>query len=363
MKNGLLLLVLLCLLSCVENNRNDEVESINFDKIVDVKLEELISIDGAIKLDEVDEALFRTVSQMKVINNKLYILDMSLNKIFCFGIDGSFEKVLSKSGQGPGEYAQLTSFDVDLSSGKLIVTDSDIKTLIYNLNTFEFIQELDKTIGYSICVHNDRYVGFNYLMLIRESRSYNDYIIIADSLLNVINNVLPIEYETGYIMFPSSRFYKHNKELLTFTPFDNKIYEFRDDSFIPKYSLFFGNNTVYNPKVLKNKDAGYNYLRDLKNSKYVWSVNPIEVDNSLIVGYRCGNTSYLGLYDKNNKSTICYEFKNMSESSLFSNIQHLNFNNIITVVSSNVLSNINMLGYDEQDVDSEGYYIVRLKVL
>lgn len=112
MKNTFLHLVLaliaLFTFSCNKTVVSKDATVVNLgDNRVD-NLSKLFEVVDLVKLEEADDALFRTITQLKVIDNKVYILDMMSNKILCFNIDGTFNRVLCAVGQGPGEYTQLT---------------------------------------------------------------------------------------------------------------------------------------------------------------------------------------------------------------------------------------------------------------
>lgn len=365
MKNTFLHLVLaliaLFTFSCNKTVLSKDATVVNLgDNRVD-NLSKLFEVVDLIKLEEADDALFRTITQLKVIDNKVYILDMMSNKILCFNIDGTFNRVLCAVGQGPGEYTQLTSFDVDSQSGSLIVTDADVKTIVYDLDTFHFRREMKSSIGYTICRLQDKLFGFNYVKLVHNGAKYDGHIVMVDTLLNVERDALPIPYESGYVMFPACRFYKYNESVCTFPPFDDQIYELQEDAFIPKYTLSFGDKDVFKANGLEAKASNYNYLKDLREGDEIWGINPVETKSNLIVSYWCGNDSYVGIYDKAAQTASSYQFANPSEYQLLSNAHHSHNDELVAVVGLNVLDNATILSaYHDSSLD-DGFFVVRLK--
>lgn len=367
MKNTFLHLVLaliaLFTFSCNKTVVSKDATVVNLgDNRVD-NLSKLFEVVDLVKLEEADDALFRTITQLKVIDNKVYILDMMSNKILCFNIDGTFNRVLCAVGQGPGEYTQLTSFDIDSQSGSLIVTDADVKTIVYDLDTFRFRREMKSSIGYTICSLQDKLLGFNYVKLEHNGAKYDGHIVMADTLLNVERDALPISYESGYVMFPACRFYKYNESVCTFPPFDDQIYEWKDQTFTPKYTLSFGGKDVFKAQGLEAKESNYNYLKDLKAGNEVWGISPVETKGNLIVSYWYGNDSYVGVYDKATQTASSYQFANPSEYQLLSNVHHLHNDELVAVVGLNVLDNATILSaYHDSSLD-DGFFVVRLKTL
>lgn len=366
MKNRLLLLsialIVLFVFSCNKAGVSTETVVVDLgDNRVD-NLSKLLEVVDLVKLEETDDALFRTISQMKVVDNKVYILDLISNKILRFHIDGTFDKMLHAAGQGPGEYTQLTSFDIDSQSGSLIVTDADVKTIVYDLETFRFRREMKSSIGYTICCMQDKLLGFNYVKLEHNGTRYGGHIVIADTLLNVEQEALPIFYESGYVMFPACRFYKYNGSVCTFPPFDDQIYEWKDQTFTPKYTLSFGGKDVFKAQGLEAKESNYNYLKDLKAGNEVWGISPVETKGNLIVSYWCGNDSYVGVYDKVTQTASSYPFANPSEYQLLSNIHHSHNDELVTVVGLNVLNNAAILSDFQDSSLDDGFFIVKLKI-
>lgn len=367
MKNRLLLLsialIVLFVFSCNKAGVSTETVVVDLgDNRVD-NLSKLFEVVDLVKLEEADDALFRTITQLKVVDNKVYILDLISNKILCFNIDGTFNRVLCAAGQGPGEYTQLTSFDIDSQSGSLIVTDADVKTIVYDLDTFRFRREMKSSIGYTICCMQDKLLGFNYVKLEHNETRYDGHIVMADTLLNVERDALPISYESGYVMFPACRFYKYNESVCTFPPFDDQIYEWKDQTFTPKYTLSFGGKDVFKAQGLEAKESNYNYLKDLREGNEIWGINPVETKGNLIVSYWCGNDSYVGVYDKATQTASSYPFANPSEYQLLSNIHHSYNDELVAVVGLNVLDNATILSaYHDSSLD-DGFFVVRLKTM
>ncbi|MDR0385794.1 MAG: 6-bladed beta-propeller, partial [Prevotellaceae bacterium] len=103
--------------------------------------DELIQEKTYIKLDaSSDDAFFKKISKIKIVRNKIYISDneRTVQKLLVFNIDGSFEGLVGRRGQGPGEYLQVSDFDVS-TDGTVYVIDGQSDRLFIFDSAFHFV--------------------------------------------------------------------------------------------------------------------------------------------------------------------------------------------------------------------------------
>lgn len=72
---------------------------------------------------ENQDMLFSSVDQVEYKDGKLYILDWRYRRLVVFDIDGQPVSSLRRQGRGPGEYLQISAFDVD-SDGTMWILDA-----------------------------------------------------------------------------------------------------------------------------------------------------------------------------------------------------------------------------------------------
>lgn len=76
-----------------------------------------------IRLGSTDEnLLFGKIDQIKVVGDKIYILDTGIKSLVVFNIDGSALGKVGVYGQGPQEYLDIAGFDVD-ALGRIYTID------------------------------------------------------------------------------------------------------------------------------------------------------------------------------------------------------------------------------------------------
>lgn len=95
--------------------------------------EEFIKDEKYIKLISTqDNYLFKEINKIKIVNDKIFILDGRLKKLLVFGLDGVSLAKIGNQGNGPNEYIDIADFDID-SGGNIYTIDGRLdKMFIYN---------------------------------------------------------------------------------------------------------------------------------------------------------------------------------------------------------------------------------------
>jgi hypothetical protein len=110
-----------------------DITVININNPVDISIEQLIGDYDTIRLEVTDESLLNSISQLHIMNNKLYILNGSNDAVFIYSNTGKFIKKIYSVGKGPAEYVSIGNFSLDYINQQIVVTDlfSD-KIIIYD---------------------------------------------------------------------------------------------------------------------------------------------------------------------------------------------------------------------------------------
>lgn len=103
-----------------------------------------IPLSGDVLLRDVDKLLLDDEEIM-------YIIDSRDDGVFKFDKSGNFIKQISRRGQGPGEYTEISDFDI--YDGKLLINDI-YKQSYYTLNG-EFIEDKKERHNVSLVWVND----------------------------------------------------------------------------------------------------------------------------------------------------------------------------------------------------------------
>ncbi len=95
-----------------------------------------------------DDVHFASIIDIKNNGGYIYVLDLGVNMLLKFDLNGNFVDVYNSVGSGPGEYLKILFFDVD-RSGNIYLYDSMQRKIIITDSTFEFEREfrLEETIG------------------------------------------------------------------------------------------------------------------------------------------------------------------------------------------------------------------------
>ncbi|MDR1224186.1 MAG: 6-bladed beta-propeller [Tannerella sp.] len=82
-----------------------------------------------IRLETTDEALIDAIRMLRIMNDRLYILNKTYDKVFIFSRDGKFINRISDVGQGPKEYIKIICLATDPVHNKILIGDSFSKRL------------------------------------------------------------------------------------------------------------------------------------------------------------------------------------------------------------------------------------------
>jgi hypothetical protein len=110
-------------------------------------IKEWIQVKSNIQLSLPDSIIMGKVLQVEFSDSEIFLLESGMNaSILVFGRDGTFKRRLFKSGNGPGEYAQIDFFLLRESS-ILIYDRSQQKFIDYQKKDFSSFEE-SKTMDY-----------------------------------------------------------------------------------------------------------------------------------------------------------------------------------------------------------------------
>lgn len=81
---------------------------------------------------EGDSILLGNVDDIKMAAGKIYVRDWKNKRIAIFGMDGTGQKSLMRYGRGPGEYLNVSEFEVDSTGNIYVVDGTSDRILVYN---------------------------------------------------------------------------------------------------------------------------------------------------------------------------------------------------------------------------------------
>ena len=117
---GYILSIMAC--SCLSTRTDKLFHTINVPLSSEdtLRVSSFIDTFDIVRLETNDSFLLSQVAKVKVVKDRIYVLDIVGNALYVFHLDGSFVGKVSQVGGGPGEYVQLMDFDVSDTSVYLL---------------------------------------------------------------------------------------------------------------------------------------------------------------------------------------------------------------------------------------------------
>lgn len=287
MKNKLLyflVIITICIAGCSQDRNSSVSETIHFCKMPVSSYEdmpaELLSKAKYIVLNsQTQESLFKEMDKIVYSSGKLYILDWLSRKIVVFDESGNPVSALTKNGRGPGEYLQITDFDID-NKGNIWIIDGRKDKMIEYSPEMESIKSRD--LPYEV-----EFIKFSSLKTLHlglspwnTSKYRNQCIITVDTSLNVINSALSRNNLSDQdYSFPSTGFTVAGNTVLYHRPIDDNVYSLSPSGNINSiYSFDFGNRTV--PDRIRTDIERYRNDFDHYNTL----VKSVYIDSTVVIG-------------------------------------------------------------------------------
>lgn len=226
-----------------------------------------------------EDYMFTETDKVICKNGRLYILDWIGRKILTFDMSGNPVSGLARRGRGPGEYLQITDFDVD-ETGCLWVLDGQHDRIMCYGEDNECLSSTDVPyeVSFMKCMP-----GETFLLGLSpwdKSRFGGKKVLVADRDLDVISAY--IDYGKSYdsdCSFPTTGFTDGGNCVFYHQPVDDNVYRISADGRIEHVIHFdFGRMTIpdeFRTDIEKYRDEFGSY-RTLVKSVYV--------DDAFVVG-------------------------------------------------------------------------------
>lgn len=185
--------------------------SLSFDSIVDVV--------KFLPLSTSDTVLISNISDIKIMNEILYIADYKQGRIFAFNYDGEYIGRIDDRGDGPKQYKRICSFDVDHKRKMLYILDGDLgKVHIYD--SYLRLQNIIK-LPYRFADHIALY-GEDKLFVELGFREYNKRSKTSPNL--VLYNMKNKTVESSFFFFESGKIRYRSQEPIAFSNSDSGLF-------------------------------------------------------------------------------------------------------------------------------------------
>lgn len=277
----ILSLTLLINSNCARNNKDSNISTTNINVSISndpIKISSLFS-DPQVVILEQGEFPLGKISKLKIYNDTIYVL--SNLQIFIYDKNGSFIRIINKSGRGPGEYINTYDFFVD-ESGIIEVLDFRGKKIIKYDRNGNYLDEWK--IGLYAFSHI-KYEG-NYIFFGGNGNKITEY---GESMVyvfnkwkgHVIKEYIPInENMAKFLNYVDMRNIQaeNNGFYLGFSPIDT-VYYYNKGNLSPNILIDFGKRNINHQVYSQNFDdimAFNNFLteKDLCHYVYNYLISP-----------------------------------------------------------------------------------------
>jgi len=272
------------LASLMKSDNNTDyivINSENYDKIDIDKYNDKIKRIKYIGL--VSDEPVGNLYQLMVFDEKIYVLDNNIEKIFIFGIDGKIIRIINNKGNGPQEYVGLGTMCISKTDSCLIVSDRFSMNLLYYSLNGNFIKRERGIANCFIESYGDKIINqLDFGQSYSEDMNSNFHIVstINDSILKKAFPLYPIHKDA---LVEKSLSYNSNGELLCSPLYSDTVYQIVNDSvYTPKYVVQQKKN-IWKKKLepLTGEEKGALIV----NEKYTCLGKPfLETDN--FIAYR-----------------------------------------------------------------------------
>jgi hypothetical protein len=302
---------LLVSISCTSNKKESEaIETI----IVDLQenqspsVFDIFSKIELIPIETNENILIKNVNKLIHYNNLYYVLDKHQKCIFIIDDRGNCIRKIDKRGKGPGEYTDISDFEINPYTDNLEILSAMGAIYIYD-HKGEFIDSysLPKEVR---AVHYFANINKNVVAFytIFEKKKL---ILYSKNESRIINHFFEVpKTVTGSLLSHESPFSRKKGTLLFYQGFTNTVYELHKSGLTKHYCWDFGkyNFNVDNlPTNLSLPELRNYFLSNQFASCFVYN---IEDNRYISTRFICGEIWYSIFHDKlSHKNLVFDKFK------------------------------------------------------
>lgn len=286
MKKTLFAVVGVCLLAGIlacQKKEQTEAEVIDYNSFPEESMDERIvdraSIQYVLLKIPLDDQKIKNLDRIKIYDEKIYVSDGRSKSLVVFDMQGNPLSSVGRNGRGPGEYLNLTDFDVDAKGNIHIVDGNADKLLIYD-SDYRFVTEIKLPFEIDIikCLPQEKYLI--ELSSWNEGKIADDQIVVCDKELNIES--VEKKYEKDLIddnyWLSSFSFTTVGNELFFNRSIDDYVYVFLSEGkYQRRYHFDFGSLSVprdyrKNIEPIVNELVNYQFLLNISaiTERYVY---------------------------------------------------------------------------------------------
>lgn len=334
MKRILLLLPFILLWGCVEKHpKNNQCDlttiPVSFNDNLPIELSDISEETFFVKLATEDSCLIGNIDKIYYVND--HVIIGSDNKVLLFfNKDGSFDHKISRQGNGPGEYARISDFDINKQDNTITILDTGKKQLLKYDWDGNFIDRLSlNSWAIGLQLMND---SVSVLYSGNQISTDNDYKLALYNMYSqsIFNRFYPISSKKSKYLhvYNANNFSKYKDEVLFCELYNDTIYSVFSSGCRPRYYLDFGDEKV--PSSFYEEEFGniMEFQNKFFKHDFSYGINSLaNLPSGFIASCYIQKQKHFVYYDKALKKAVT--FKNMTDKTNFGDF-------IIDIVKYNV---------------------------
>ncbi len=344
MKQIIVISIMFLFFSCKSEHESIDLE---FKEVHDLQLSEILSEIECVPLETNDSCYIGNIKQILYYQERFYVLDFPTGKsVFMFDKNGRYIKKINSVGQGPGEYVLPYNIAINEEENVLYVRDvAQNKMLVYDALNLDFLREYQLNWeAVDFCFDGNKLILYNTLEIIYENEKYSSHILEIDERKKIIDDIIPIEIMTGYILNPNSPFFKTESEVFFSHPYNGKVYKIFNNSFKEELTLVFENKIFPPISFLKVASSKNDFVKIMRESDYINFYTFSTTSSHCCVSFFASDSYYMSVYNKNRNEGIYFSMNN-----LIDNIGGGSFNITNLVIDDYFYATVNAGNFNENN--------------
>lgn len=280
--------------------------SINDDDLNDnleLKGQTIIDTAWYVKLETTDRSLIGNITKMKILDNKIFILDGRPSNLFVFAKDGRFLNKIGRKGKGPNEYSVIRDFSIDKKNKKVIIYDDIASILLY----YNFDGKISKKEKFpfrfwNFYLNDNKFFFYTGLSENKHIKYVEKYNLATRDLNSTFVEKFAIPINNKQANFVAKNHFSFNSNIPTFSlgVERNVIYDLSNDKVSAMYKIDFGKLTI-NKDHLDSKQFRNSVFKETDNlGLALYDGNHLMSETYLYFNFKFKHNKYL------NKNHVIY---------------------------------------------------------
>ena len=262
----LFVIILICSCSVTKNNNKDQVfeiidfeNSLNNSNAIKTYISEIADEIEYIELETKRNNIIGKIGDIKIHGDTLVILDSTTKELLLFNKKGQFLNKIGSIGKGPGEYVQITTWDIDQQNKSILLYDNKLQKFIkFSMNgilleerktdfrpmSIRFSNNSDLFLFHPVPFNVVYGNGFSFQLL--DSRWNN----IKELLVHNIDEIKNTDIMTW------KKIYNFHDSLTYWESYYDTIYRIKSQRVIPKFIINLGRKKI--PRNIARNAASWN---------------------------------------------------------------------------------------------------------